>query len=133
MNILYYSKYCPQCLSLVLLLKQNDLLSLINKRVCVDNAQNNGVEKTNLPEYVTCVPLIKTSDYVYPLVDEYVFEWIKYKKHQREKKTKIDTRKFPKTEIIAPASVNKAEEVMASFEELQRKRESDIQSIFSRQ
>ncbi len=132
MNILYYSKYCPQCLSLVLLLKQNDLLSLINKSVCVDNAQNSGVEKARLPEYVTCVPMIKTNDYVYPLVDEYVFEWIKYKKHQREKKTQIDTRKFPKTEMIMPASANKAEEVMANFEEMQKKRERAIQEIFSR-
>lgn len=71
-HLLFYSNYCQFCKEIV------DLVDKLRTRslylmICVDN------NRTNIPKFVDCVPLIYTTDKRI-LKDEFVFEFVNYKK-----------------------------------------------------
>lgn len=85
MNILYYSKYCKQCLELLNKIKNDNLYDIFNRFICVDNLNNKNT-KQKLPPYIVCVPTIITHEYEFPLIDKTVWQFIEWQKHKKMKK-----------------------------------------------
>lgn len=80
-DILFYSRECPMCKNLFLLLKSENMLTRF-KLICVDNILD------KIPKTITKVPTLILSTMNQPLVAEQIFLWIKASKEiKSEKKT----------------------------------------------
>ena len=137
MSTLYFSKYCRTCTKVLQILTQHQLFDIFDYVVCVDNATGNGVAE-NLPEYVTCVPFIKTNEDPYDLVDDNVFQWINYKAQAKQaaaqKETLNNVGPMPPPMIAASSDSNQhaKKETMEQFEKMQRLRDMDT-ALFTSQ
>ncbi len=141
---LYYSKYCDICTSLMMKLKNENLLRLFTHIVCVDNFQNKGV-RNDLPSYVRCVPTVITRDYHLPLTGDMIIKWLEYKTipSNNQQPVKQPVKTFDKGDVSTfsmnsntgpsfmkseNSTYNNAEAVTivpGDFEKLQRKRARD--------
>lgn len=121
-NTLYYSKYCPTCQKLMNLLEKYQLSSILFDRIiCVDNANNDGY-MTNLPKFVTCVPVITTPDYNVPLIDNTIFDWVDYKIYQIVSKN--NSKQVQKNDEITP--ITHQNQVTSFHQQNNQKMEKEI-------
>lgn len=135
-NILYYSKFCSKCKELIFKINNSNLDGLFEKIICVDNKFNTNV-RTDLPDFITCVPVVITQDYEFPLIDDTIFQWIDYKQieynKKQQKKLENQQQIFPQNKtfpVIAGISTQSTSnenknETMTNFEKLQEIRNND--------
>ena len=100
MNVLYFSKHCKNCETLISFLKANDSLDLVDKYVCVDNWRENGI-RDDLNHNVTRVPVVFSPDYQEPLVNETLQHWVDFKINNSKTTQKIQ-KEPPKPKSIDP-------------------------------
>jgi hypothetical protein len=79
MNIVFYSQNCDTCKNLLVLLKNENLLSYF-ALICVDDKLD------KLPPQITRVPTIVVSGINKPLIAQEAFEWVKQVKFIRQQK-----------------------------------------------
>lgn len=78
-DMLFYSRECPMCKNLFLLLKSENMLTRF-KLICVDNILD------KIPKTITKVPTLILSNINQPLVAEQIFLWIKASKEIKSEK-----------------------------------------------
>jgi hypothetical protein len=83
-NLIFYSQNCPTCRNLIMILKNENLLSCFNL-ICVDDKLDKFPQNMRIPT-MTVVDLNK------PLVAEETFEWVKRIKFMRQNQV-MDTNK----------------------------------------
>ncbi len=84
MITLYFSKFCKHCADLIDMLRKENMLIIIDTFTCVDNENNDGIDK-NLPNFVSVVPYLTIDEEPFKLSGEMIFKWIDFKKEQLKK------------------------------------------------